>query len=105
MLSLLVTVLLRMERFPSVQALAAASPEEVNVVWAGLGYYRRASQILKCAQQLVELHGGSLPESTEELLKLPGIGEQLCATGGPYSLIFHLSTSCKCHNTSLVLCH
>jgi A/G-specific adenine glycosylase len=64
-----------MERFPTIRLLAAATPDEVNVLWAGLGYYRRAAQILACAKLLVAEHGGDLPETTEELLKLPGIGE------------------------------
>lgn len=64
-----------MERFPTIQDLASASPEEVNVQWAGLGYYRRAAQILACAKLLVEDYGGALPETTESLLKLPGIGK------------------------------
>ena len=36
-----------MERFPNVQVLASATPEEVNTIWAGLGYYRRAQSLLK----------------------------------------------------------
>jgi A/G-specific adenine glycosylase len=70
----IIIIITRMERFPSVRILAAATAEEVNVLWAGLGYYRRAAQILACAQVLVAEHGGELPDSPEALLKLPGIG-------------------------------
>lgn len=66
-----------MDRFPTIEALAASSTEEVNVMWAGLGYYRRAAQILACAKVLVSEHGGRLPETSEELKKLPGIGRAL----------------------------
>ena len=66
-----------MERFPTVEVLASASEEEVNVLWAGLGYYRRAAQIRACAQRLVADFGGTLPHTAEELLTLPGIGRQV----------------------------
>jgi A/G-specific adenine glycosylase len=63
-----------MDRFPTIQVLAEASSEQVNTVWAGLGYYRRAAQIHACAKKLVAEHKSQLPETTEELMKLPGIG-------------------------------
>ena len=61
-------------RFPDVQALAAASQDEVFAVWAGLGYYSRARNLHACAQQVVALHGGRFPPSAEALQSLPGIG-------------------------------
>ena len=64
----------RMLRFPSIEVLAAATIEEVNALWSGLGYYRRAAQILACAKLVKEKFNGVLPANTEELLKLPGIG-------------------------------
>ena len=70
-------LLLRMDRFPTIQTLAAASSEEVNALWAGLGYYRRAAQILSCAKGLVAEHGAELPATAEELKKLPGIGKSV----------------------------
>ena len=51
-----------MEKWPSVHDLARATSEEVNQVWAGLGYYRRAALLHKGAQQVVEKHGGALPQ-------------------------------------------
>jgi A/G-specific adenine glycosylase len=62
------------ERWPTVQALATASLDDVLKAWAGLGYYARARNLHACAKAVVEQHGGSFPRSLEELLKLPGIG-------------------------------
>lgn len=61
-------------RFPDVQALAAASSDDVLALWSGLGYYSRARNLHRCAQQVVALHGGVFPPSAEDLAKLPGIG-------------------------------
>lgn len=62
------------ERWPSPAACAAASQAEVVQAWEGLGYNRRAVHLHRCARQVVEVHGGELPGSLEELLALPGIG-------------------------------
>ena len=56
----------------SVQALSEASLEEVNSMWAGLGYYRRARFLLEGAQCVVQHHGGSFPKTSKELQKIPG---------------------------------
>ncbi len=61
-------------RFPDIAALAAASESEVLLLWQGLGYYSRARRLLAGAQAVAEKHGGALPESVDELLRLPGIG-------------------------------
>jgi A/G-specific adenine glycosylase len=66
-------------RFPTVFALALAPETEVLAVWSGLGYYRRARMLHKAAQFLVEELNGAIPGSSEELRKLPGIGEYTCA--------------------------
>jgi A/G-specific adenine glycosylase len=63
-----------MERFPTVELLAAAEIDDVLRHWAGLGYYARARNLHKAAQMVVERHGGVLPRSAEELRALPGIG-------------------------------
>lgn len=63
-----------LERFPTVDALAAASVEEVCEEWAGLGYYSRARNLHSAARQVVEEHGGRLPAGATELRRLPGIG-------------------------------
>ena len=61
-------------RWPTVSALAAAEDAEVMGEWAGLGYYARARNLLKCARAVVEDHGGQFPGARETLLTLPGIG-------------------------------
>ena len=63
-----------MQRFPDVQALAGAPVDEVLHHWSGLGYYARARNLHKAAQQVVELHGGQFPASVAGLQQLPGIG-------------------------------
>ncbi|HEX6971810.1 MAG TPA: A/G-specific adenine glycosylase, partial [Limnochordia bacterium] len=61
-------------RFPDVHALAAAPEEEVLKLWEGLGYYSRARHLHAAAREVVERHGGRLPRSPAELVRLPGIG-------------------------------
>jgi len=68
-----------LERFPNVHALAAASEEAVLAAWSGLGYYRRARMLHRCAQQIVEQHGGDFPQNAAALLALPGIGRYTAA--------------------------
>ncbi|MBR5445771.1 MAG: A/G-specific adenine glycosylase [Clostridia bacterium] len=63
-----------MEELPDVRALAACDPERLNKLWEGLGYYSRARNLQKAAQVICRDYGGELPETYEELLKLPGIG-------------------------------
>jgi A/G-specific adenine glycosylase len=61
-------------RWPTVGDLAAAEDAAVMGEWAGLGYYARARNLLKCARAVVADHGGRFPETREGLLTLPGIG-------------------------------
>jgi A/G-specific adenine glycosylase len=61
-------------RFPTVQALAAASLGDVLIAWQGLGYNRRAKFLWQAAQAAVREYGGALPCSVSELERLPGIG-------------------------------
>jgi len=68
-----------LQRFPNVQALAAASEDDVLAAWSGLGYYRRARMLHQTAQQITEKHGGCFPRSSEALLILPGIGRYTAA--------------------------
>uniref|UniRef100_A0A0D9XXU2 Adenine DNA glycosylase n=1 Tax=Leersia perrieri TaxID=77586 RepID=A0A0D9XXU2_9ORYZ len=62
-----------MARWPSVHALAAATQEEVNEMWAGLGYYRRARFLLEGAKQIVEK--GEFPHTASALREVRGIGD------------------------------
>lgn len=60
--------------WPTVGELAAAPDERVMAEWAGLGYYARARNLLKCARVVANDHHGVFPRTRDELLKLPGIG-------------------------------
>jgi A/G-specific adenine glycosylase len=68
-----------LERFPTVGDLAAASQDEVLGLWSGLGYYSRARNLHRCAQDVVALHSGRFPRSAEQLQTLPGIGRSTAA--------------------------
>ncbi|MBC7143322.1 MAG: A/G-specific adenine glycosylase [Rhodobacteraceae bacterium] len=67
------------ERWPDVAALAAAEDGEVMAEWAGLGYYARARNLLKCARVVAGDHGGAFPAARDALLSLPGIGPYTAA--------------------------
>ena len=66
-------------RWPTVADLAAAEDGDVMGEWAGLGYYARARNLLKCARAVVGDHGGRFPSDRETLLTLPGIGPYTAA--------------------------
>ena len=61
-------------RFPDFAALAAATEDEVLHVWQGLGYYARARNLHRAAQEVAARHGGSLPNDLAEIVALPGVG-------------------------------
>lgn len=65
--------------WPTVEALAAAEDAEVMAAWAGLGYYARARNLLKCARVVAADHGGQFPDTEAALLTLPGIGPYTAA--------------------------
>lgn len=67
-----------LERFPTVDALAAAAPSDVLEEWQGLGYNRRALSVHRAAQAISEA-GGVFPQDSKELIKLPGIGPATAA--------------------------
>ena len=69
-----------MERFPSVQALAAAPLDEVYLYWQGLGYYSRARSLHATAKMIVETFGGEFPSRRDDVLKLKGIGPYTVAS-------------------------
>jgi A/G-specific adenine glycosylase len=66
-------------RFPDVKALAAAELDEVLALWSGLGYYSRASNLHRCAREVVALHGGEFPGNAAALQELPGVGRSTAA--------------------------
>ncbi len=61
-------------RFTDVAGLAGAPIDEVLALWSGLGYYARARSLHRAAQQVMNEHGGELPDSYDQLVALPGIG-------------------------------
>jgi A/G-specific adenine glycosylase len=67
------------QRFPTVQALAGASLDEVLALWSGLGYYSRARNLHRCAQLVCERHGGVFPDTSAMLATLSGIGGSTAA--------------------------
>ena len=66
-------------RWPSVEALAQAPDAAVMGEWAGLGYYARARNLLKCARVVTRDHGGRFPPDEATLRSLPGIGPYTAA--------------------------
>ena len=62
------------EKFPNPAALASATLQEVLALWSGLGYNRRAKALKNCAEAVMARHDGRLPETSQSLLQLPGIG-------------------------------
>jgi A/G-specific adenine glycosylase len=68
-----------LQRFPSVQELAAAHEDEVLALWQGMGYYSRARNLHRCAQQVAGRPGAEFPGSSHELEQLPGIGPSTAA--------------------------
>ncbi|KAJ7151155.1 DNA glycosylase [Mycena filopes] len=64
-----------LEKFPTIRDLAAASIDEVNALWKGLGYYNRASRLLAGAKKAVEEYDGRLPNNAKDMqANIPGIG-------------------------------
>lgn len=63
-----------LKKLPSVGDLAGCPPEELMKLWEGIGYYSRARNLQRAAKVVMEVYGGSMPGTKEELLKLPGIG-------------------------------
>ncbi len=78
-----------MARFPTVTDLANAPLDEVLHLWTGLGYYARARNLHKAAQQVATLHGGKFPETFEEVAALPGVGR---STAGAILSLLWVST-------------
>ncbi|SHF24800.1 A/G-specific adenine glycosylase [Vibrio gazogenes] len=63
-----------MTSFPTIEALASATEDEVMNHWQGLGYYSRARNLRKAAQYIMTHHQGQFPDSLETLLDIPGVG-------------------------------
>ncbi|WP_298481573.1 NUDIX domain-containing protein [uncultured Ruminococcus sp.] len=79
-----------LEVFPDVHALAAATQDQVNKCWEGLGYYSRAANLRKAAEEIVETYHGSFPSTWEEVRSLPGVGDY--TAGAICSICYELPT-------------
>lgn len=77
-----------LRRYPTVKALAAAKEPDVMRLWAGLGYYSRARNLLAAARKVVAEHGGAFPGTAEGLRTLPGVGRY--TAGAVSSIAFGL---------------
>lgn len=65
------------EKYPDAQALAAAKPKDVEKMISRIGFFRmKTKSIMGLATMLVENHGGAVPQTLEELVKLPGVGRK-----------------------------
>ena len=91
-----------LDRFPSVEALAAASEDQVLACWTGLGYYSRARNLHRAARAVATRHGGRFPASHEALAALPGIGPYTAAAVA--SIAFGLPHAVLDGNVARVLC-
>lgn len=76
-------------RCPDVASLAAAPNDDVMALWAGLGYYTRARNLHRCAQQVMERFGGHFPEDVASLESLPGIGRSTAAAIASFAFGAH----------------
>ncbi|MDO5073621.1 MAG: A/G-specific adenine glycosylase [Neisseria animaloris] len=89
-------------RFPTVEELAAAPQDDVLSLWAGLGYYSRARNLHKAAQQVVNDFGGIFPQQRSELEKLCGVGRSTAAAIAAFA--FHRRETILDGNVKRVLC-
>src|SRR3954452_21757336 len=91
-----------LERFPTVQSLAACDEQDVLRMWQGLGYYSRARNRRRAAQAIVTGHGGSVPRDVESLLALPGVGRY--TAGAVASIAYGVAAPILDGNVARVLC-
>jgi A/G-specific adenine glycosylase len=73
--------------FPSVEHLARADEQRVLALWSGLGYYRRAKNLMSAARLLKERYGGHIPSDFDALIGLPGVGQYMA--GAILSIAFN----------------
>jgi A/G-specific adenine glycosylase len=90
-----------LERYPSIETLAAATPAMVRESWAGLGYYRRAANLHRLAREVTREHGGRIPPDPAALLRLPGVGRY--TAGAVASFAYERATPAVDTNVARVL--
>jgi A/G-specific adenine glycosylase len=91
-----------LERFPTTQALATASEDEVMAAWSGLGYYRRARLLHAGVREVVARYGGEVPSEPEARRALPGVGRYTAGAIG--SIAFERQEPIVDGNVARVLC-
>lgn len=79
-----------LDALPTVAALAACDDDMLHKLWEGLGYYSRVRNLKKAARIILDYHGGVFPQTYEEILALPGVGEYTAGAIG--SIAFDLPT-------------
>ena len=79
-----------MQALPTVQALAAASPDTLHKLWEGLGYYSRVRNLQRAARLIISEHAGKVPTTLAGLLTLPGVGRY--TAGAVASIAYHQAT-------------
>jgi len=89
------------EQFPTIEALAQASLDDVLKAWEGLGYYRRARFMHQAAQQIVSNHAAHFPAAFDDIMALPGIGRS--TAGAISSFCFEAATAVLDGNVKRVL--
>ncbi|MBE9155420.1 A/G-specific adenine glycosylase [Nodosilinea sp. LEGE 06152] len=90
-----------LEQFPTVETLAAADQQTVLKAWEGLGYYARARNLHRAAQQIVADHNSEIPRDFDTITALPGIGKT--TAGGILSSAFNLPHAILDGNVKRVL--
>jgi A/G-specific adenine glycosylase len=68
-----------METFPTLEKLAEAEIDDVLQLWEGLGYYRRAHNLLRAAKQILTKYNGHFPKAMKDIESLPGVGRYTAA--------------------------
>lgn len=91
-----------MKRFPTVEKLARAKQDAVLKLWEGLGYYSRGRNLHKAAKTIVKDYNGQLPDTVENLQKIPGIGRY--TAGAIASIAFNKPAPILDGNVTRVLC-
>lgn len=91
-----------LERFGTLRELAEAPAQDVLAVWKGLGYYSRALNLQRAAQQVMEQYDGVFPRDYEAIRQLPGIGDY--TAGAIASIAFNQSYPAVDGNVLRVIC-
>lgn len=90
-----------LSRFPTIEALANAEQQDVLKLWQGLGYYARARNLHKAAQEIMLRHNGVFPADLQTVMSLPGIGRT--TAGGILSAAFNQPVAILDGNVKRVL--